>query len=81
MNQHLKNCLRAVKGTCNNRKVKLQKAYSEKEGRVATSLGTLKTAAAVIGYGLYAGMPTGLRDYETYDSLDNGLDRGALPED
>ena len=80
MNSHIEGCINAVSETCSNRKLRLRKAYSKKNGRVLASLGVLKTAAAVIGYGLYAGLPVGLRNYEVYDGFDECLDSGALPE-
>ena len=70
--------MKALKETCSNRKKKLEKAYKEKEGRIITTLGTVKTAAAVIGYGLYAGMPTGLREYDVYDGIQDPFDSDTV---
>ncbi len=80
MNKHIKSCIAAVKGTCDNRAKRLKQAYAQKEGRVSATLGTVKTAVAVIGYGVYAGMPTGLREYDVYDCVQEPFDGSALPD-
>ncbi len=81
MSKHITGCFDAAKATYNNRIAKLQTAYKEKDGRVVASFGVLKTAAAVLGYALYAGMPDGLRNYQTYDVLDEFSDGVAAPQD
>ncbi len=78
MSNHIKKCIDAITGTCINRKAKLKQAYDAKEGRIVTTLGAVKTAVAVVGYGLYAGMPPGLREYEVYDGIQDPLNGPAL---
>lgn len=67
---HVQKCRIAAKDTIKNRISIVKKAYNNKEGRTSASLGALKTATILIGYGAYALIPEKLRTYTIFDDVD-----------